>query len=63
MKDYKEREGANPPGQTGRPMLLVVMADPVRTTVAKYLRSCGMEVTETRSADEALKPSCSTRRC
>lgn len=33
------------------------MADPVRTTVAKYLRSCGMEVTETASADEALKPS------
>ena len=48
---------ANTP-DTDRPTLLVVVADPpVRTTVAKYLRRCGMAVTEMASADEALKPS------
>lgn len=56
MKSDSTREANTP--NTDRPTLLVVVADPpVRTTVAKYLRHCGMEVTEMASADEALKPS------
>lgn len=35
--------------------LLLVMADPlVRTTVARYLQSCGRKVVETASSEEAL---------
>lgn len=59
MKDNEAGKGANPPrSHSDRPTLLVVMADPpVRNTVATYLRRCGMEVTETANADEALRPS------
>lgn len=58
MKNGAAGKGASLPGShSDRPSLLVVMADPpVRTVVAKYLRRCGMDVTETANADEALRP-------